>query len=188
MTLFIGRKVTQMTSACDGVGGTVKRLVSKASLQNPLQGQIRNVPDMYEYCIQNIKRITFFIITKSDMLKLHCIMSERMKLARTIPGTRSMHYFECAGNLLISGKRRSTDENFSVCSSFDRNVEKILDIPTLNSFIACIYESHWYIGLVSEVHKEEGDITVKFMHPYGPSPFYYWPENDSCIVPFSHIL
>ena len=36
-------------SACDGVGTSVKRILSKASLQKPLHNQIKNVAMMYDF-------------------------------------------------------------------------------------------------------------------------------------------
>ena len=49
-------------------------------------------------------------------------------------------------------------------------------------------DSKWYVGFISEIHINEGDATIKFMHPHGPSPSFYWPEKDNCMVPFTHIL
>ena len=54
--------------------------------------------------------------------------------------------------------------------------------------MACVYDSYWYIGFVEAVNTDEGDITIKFMHPHGPITFCYWPQNDTCEVPFQHIL
>ena len=41
-------------SPCDGIGGTVKRLTTKASLQSPIDHQILNASDMYKFCNDNI--------------------------------------------------------------------------------------------------------------------------------------
>ena len=37
-------------SACDGIGGTVKRPATKASLKRPAQNQILTPLDMFSYC------------------------------------------------------------------------------------------------------------------------------------------
>ncbi|GBN22112.1 hypothetical protein AVEN_177720-1 [Araneus ventricosus] len=61
--------------------------------------------------------------------------------------------------------------------------------PSLHNYAACVYEENWWIELVSELNKEEGDYTIEFIHPYGPSETFYWPERqDECPVPSQHII
>nr|XP_042902021.1 uncharacterized protein LOC122270073 [Parasteatoda tepidariorum] len=175
-------------SACDGIGGTVKRLVSKASLQRPLHDQIINVHKMHEYCKSNIKGIHFFFISNIEMIKLRKELFKRLQHAKTVSGTRSMHFFQPEGNMQIKGKRVSTDEEFSITASLDSSTNNNFDVPSVHSYVACVYDANWYIGMVLKVHVEEGDATIKFMHPHGPSLSYYWPKSDSCIVPFTNIL
>ncbi|GBM44473.1 hypothetical protein AVEN_33641-1 [Araneus ventricosus] len=45
--------------------------------------------------------------------------------------------------------------------------------PSLHNSVACVYEENWWIELVSELNKEEGDYTIAFMHPHGPSEKFY---------------
>ena len=40
-------------SACDGIGGVVKRVTAKASLQRPFENQILTPQDMYKFCRKN---------------------------------------------------------------------------------------------------------------------------------------
>ena len=35
---------------------------------------------------------------------------------------------------------------------------------------------------------KEGDVSIKFMAPYGPSPYFYWQRDDFCCVSTEHIL
>ena len=44
-------------SSCDGIGGTVKRSVAKASLQRVFERQILTPEDMFEYCNENFSKI-----------------------------------------------------------------------------------------------------------------------------------
>ena len=46
-------------SPCDGIGGTVKRLVIRASLQPPISNQILTSDKMFEFCVKEIKGIDF---------------------------------------------------------------------------------------------------------------------------------
>lgn len=42
-------------SPCDGIGGTVKRLTAKASLQRPVDGQILTPRDMFKFCQESLQ-------------------------------------------------------------------------------------------------------------------------------------
>lgn len=42
-------------SSCDGIGGTVKRLTAKASLQRPVNKQILTPKDMFDFCQESVK-------------------------------------------------------------------------------------------------------------------------------------
>ncbi|GBL97023.1 hypothetical protein AVEN_35114-1 [Araneus ventricosus] len=60
---------------------------------------------------------------------------------------------------------------------------------SLHNYVACVYEENWWIELVSELNKEEGDYTIAFMQPHGSSGTFYWPgRQDECPVPSQHIL
>jgi hypothetical protein len=41
-------------SACDGIGGTVKRLTAKASLQRPVNKQILTPKNMFDFCQESV--------------------------------------------------------------------------------------------------------------------------------------
>ena len=51
-----------MGRICDGVGGTVKRLATRASLQRPLDSQIITNCQLFEFAGQNISGITSFYV------------------------------------------------------------------------------------------------------------------------------
>ena len=54
---------------CNGVGGTVKCLVSNTSLQCINKSQIHNPHDMFQYCKNNIQSIKFTFITNDELIK-----------------------------------------------------------------------------------------------------------------------
>ena len=47
---------------CDGVGGTVKRVIRRLALQRPQDNQIVTAEDMYKVAMQSIKNIRYIII------------------------------------------------------------------------------------------------------------------------------
>ena len=66
------------------------------------------------------------------------------------------------------------------------------DLPTMvelsditpSTYVTCLYDLFWWVGIVSNVDIEQGDVKVDFMHPHGPRKTFNWPESDdNCYVP-----
>ena len=54
---------------CDGIGGTVKRSVAKASLQRPYSKQILNPPMMFQHCKHAIKDVEFIYVQQHELVE-----------------------------------------------------------------------------------------------------------------------
>jgi hypothetical protein len=79
-------------SPCDGVGGTVKRVIARMSLQRPVEGQILTVKQMHETASKNITGIQEEVeATKSEL-------EERFRNAENLPGTCSFHSITALNN------------------------------------------------------------------------------------------
>ena len=59
---------------CDGVGGTVKYLAIRASLQRPLDNQILTCCQLFEFASQDIFGITSFFIDSETVKKTAAIL------------------------------------------------------------------------------------------------------------------
>ena len=57
-----------------------------------------------------------------------------------------------------------------------RNEISIDDVP-MASYVRCLYEKDWYVGMVEEVSVEE-NVLVKFLDPNGPSVYFHWPAIE----------
>ena len=80
-------------SACDGIGGTVKRLVTKASLYRPYNDQILTSDAIINFCNENIHGIKFFNVPPEDVARSETELKVRFELARTVKGTLQFHRF-----------------------------------------------------------------------------------------------
>ena len=50
-------------SACDGIGGVVKKMIAKARLQRSFENQILTPQDLYTFSMENFgEKISFFIL------------------------------------------------------------------------------------------------------------------------------
>ena len=96
----------------------------------------------------------------------------------TLQRVKKFEYFSngCAG--FKKSRAPDTSEGFSY--------------PNCGEYVACRYDSDWYIGLVKGICDAEGDIQVRFMHPKGtgkPDNCFFWPSaEDICFIPQHDIL
>ena len=133
-------------SPCDGIGGTIKRVTAKSSLQWTVNDQILNCAKMFDFCIngnhfpnivflfistEEMKelRCIFLFISTEEMKELRCILKQRFEGLKPIPGTRSYHQFNPINDFTVGTKRSSKQTNVH---SFTNQIPK------------SIYKSKWY--------------------------------------------
>lgn len=98
--------------ACDGVGGTVKRLASRASLQRPAEKQITTPFKLFEWAQESCDNIYFEFCSKKEHEKEEVELQNRFQKAKTIKGTRKYHFFKPMGNKYIYCKEFSSCDDF----------------------------------------------------------------------------
>ena len=73
------------------------------------------------------------------------------------------------------------------CISDDNNHNK--NFVYKIQYVSCIYNTFWWVGIVTEVNVHEGDLKIEFLHPHGPRKTFIWPSvADKCFVSVSNIL
>jgi hypothetical protein len=82
-----------MESACYGVGGTLKRLAAKASLQRPYNDQIMTPHQLYEWAQSSILNLNFYFVTENEYREEEGLLSSRFATAETVRGTQQLHAF-----------------------------------------------------------------------------------------------
>lgn len=178
-------------SPCDGLGGTIKRLTAAESLSRPYNDQILNAKDMFTFCTKQIPGITFIYVGKDEMDQLRKNHQNRYELInQAIPGTRSFHQFIPISSIEIGAKRCSTDVDFAIRHKFSKlTIDNDVLSPSISSYVAVIYDSQWWIGIVIDKSDDNMECKIKFMHPNGPSKFYMWPQReDVCLLPNKNII
>ena len=73
------------------------------------------------------------------------------------------------------------------CISGDSGRADLINTPEVNivnieeivhgSFYVCLYDKEWYFGIVNSISHKNADVNFKFMHPNGPS-FYFFLANS----------
>ena len=133
-------------SPCDGIGGFVKRYVAKCSLQRPLHNQILSYRSMLDLCVREIPSITFFSESQEEMVNVRADLEDRFAKSKTVPGTRSTHYFVPISCNKIAHKLTNEDSEF-LQFDFNKSWTKEIDIKTSNIFCMSAVSTIHFGGL-----------------------------------------
>jgi len=76
----------------DSIGGTIRHLTAKASLQRPYSDQILTSKMMFQYCVSKIQDIKFIYIAQENLNSTRLFLETRFEQIKCpISGTRSFH-------------------------------------------------------------------------------------------------
>ncbi len=182
-------------NSCDGIGGTTKRLAAAHSLKATTEGQILSAQDLFKFAKENILGIHYMFVSKEEVEDCRVQQEERMKNAKTIPGTRSTHAFvpDQDGKLLLG--RISTDIQEELYTKVAVGADVPVSRPNIvpGKYIAAVYQRKWYIGNVIEISEDNEDARIDFMIKTGSgkNTSLKWPSgrsDDQSWVAFSDIL
>ncbi|SMN01563.1 hypothetical protein SPONN_2634 [uncultured Candidatus Thioglobus sp.] len=174
--------------ACDGLGGTVKRLAARTSLQRPYVEQIMTPQQLFEWASSNLHAITFEYCSKDDYKREEIHLDERFQRAQTISGTRKIHCFI----LPLSCNTVRTKLFSSSVVLKDRRVTAMgsqLPLEQISGFVTCCYEEQWWVACVLQLDAEKDEVKVAVLRPHGPANSYKHPSKEQIInIPISRIL
>ena len=105
--------------------------------------------------------------------------------SQTVRETRSSHHFVPISCNKIARKLNSEDREFL---QFDFHKSLTEEIKRFSN-VSSIYDTFWWVDIVTEVNVHEGDLKIEFLHPHGPRKTFSWPSvADKCFVSVSNIL
>ena len=78
--------------SCDRLGGTVKHLATKASLQRPFHDQIQSAIQLYEWAKGAMASVHFEFVSTADY-EAEELLRKRLESAITIVGTHCFHAY-----------------------------------------------------------------------------------------------
>lgn len=164
---------------CDGLGGTVKRLAAKASLQRPYEAQILSAVQLYEWAQKNISGIHFTYTTQEDHIESEIFLTERFKQSVTMKGTQKCHTF------IPESVTKLTVKYFSEASTYfnvvvSRSADK-LTLANCTGYVTVAYDKRWWLAYVMERNEDLDEVKVTFLHPCGPSPSFCYPRKPDVL-------
>ncbi len=134
-------------SACDKIGGTVKRLLTKASMQRAYTDPILTTEAIMEFCTTNIPGIHLFNIPSEDIVKHELKLQGRFQDTKTVKGTQQFHrlvpVFKSKLHAYKLSHQCTPPELVSVQDSGENMTELSKNHPTeikKQNYICCLYD------------------------------------------------
>ena len=90
-------------------------------------------------------------------------------VVKSIPGTRGFHDFQPLTPISIAIKRTSDQDGPTILYSFDTGSLKhyFLTQIRISSYIACVYDDNWWIGMVLSIEAECSAVENNFHDSQG---------------------
>ena len=173
--------------ACDGLGGTVKRLAARASLQRPYNDQLMTPRQLFDWACSNIPAVYFGYRSNEDYKREKNSLEHRFQQSCTIPGTRKFHSFVPILDSTVQVKFYSLSD----VSKKERVELAKNEIPpeSIAGFVTCLHEENWSLACVLEVCSDNKEVKLTFLHPHGPSISFKYPEPQNILnIPTDDIL
>ena len=145
---------------------------------------------MFDLCVRKIPSITFFGVSQEKMVIVHADLEDCFAKSKTMPGTKTSHHFVPISCNKVANKLTSGDREF-LQFDFNKSLTEEIDIKNIKffSYVSCIYDTFWWVGIVTEKNVHESDLKIEFLHPHGPRRTFSWPSvTDKCFAPASKIL
>ena len=179
-------------SPCDGIGGTIKRLVARASLQATTGNHILNAKELFSWAKANISGIEMLFVSTEEIEKCELVLEPRLDDAKTIAGTRSHHSFVPVSSVSLQIRRISADVDGTFVKVTSSSQAQASQSFTHGQYLAAVYDKAWYLGVVEDISHENEDVLVNFMRSRNPGTTihsFVWPSTrDECWIPFEHVL
>lgn len=78
---------------CDAIGGTIKRMATKTSLQRPYTDQILTTKDLFRWIQTKDIATNTFLCTQNDYNRMERKIQNKYNKVKTISGTQKFHCF-----------------------------------------------------------------------------------------------
>ena len=133
---------------------------------------------MLDLYIREIHSIAFFGVSQEEMVNVRVDLKDRFAKSKIVHGTRSSHHFVPISCNKIVHKLTSEDREY-LQFDFDKSLTEEINIKNIKcfSYVSCIYDTFWWVGIVTKVNVHEDDLKIEFLHLHGPRKISRWPSQ-----------
>ncbi len=135
----------------DGIGGTIKREATKASLQHPYHDQILTPQKLYEFTRSNLHGINAKFMTGDDLKVEQEFLAARFLQAKTIAGTRKLHSFVLIDTSTLEVRSYSGYEESRIVTIAQQGIVNELELGTIRGYVAVECDGMWWLAHVNQV-------------------------------------
>ena len=156
-------------NACDGIGGTVKRLFR----QHALRGQeIHLEPiDLFNWGVLNIPNVDFLYISSQEIENCYGHLENRFNRSVTVKGTRKFHQYAVLsqGKLKVSILSDQPNSLLSTTAIIVPPNFVPISVSDLKSSdcVAVVFQDKWWITIISEIEEDTDIVNLRFYMPAG---------------------
>lgn len=173
---------------CDGIGGTTKAMIRKASFAGEL---LQTAQEVYQFAKRRINSIIALWISDEEIEEIVASkkLQERYESSQKMPKIRPIHRVQATPEGRLQLFELSTDEApaYTVELTCERN--KICNDFDAGDFVSAIYDGVWYYGKVISVDSEEGEVEIHFLKNAGHITTVFSEfENRAIHVPISSVI
>ena len=167
---------------CDGVGGTVKRLAARASLQRPVNNQITTPRQLFEFAELEIKTVNFYYATINEYEAESKFLAGRFESTRTIAGTHRLHCFKPISKWMLEVGDFSSDANKRQEKIVVDDPVNLINFASITGYVTAVYDGFWWVACVVKTFPESEETEVSFLHPHGPSRSFRYPSPKDVLI------
>ena len=137
-----------MERMLDGVGGTIKRLATHASLQHPFSKQVLTRKQLFGFPDTNVDGINLFFVSSEEVVSNTEFLKSRFATSSTFKVTQSHHRFiPNASSLSLTVKKTlfaTYSKEVSLVEGGSSKVQMTIEDINPGRFYACQYHNDWY--------------------------------------------
>ena len=169
---------------CDGVGGTVKRLAARASLQRPYSDQIMSPKQLFLFAQTEIPTVNFYFATTDEYQKEAALLNDIFESACTVAGTHKVHSVHPVSPEMVEVKEFSRSNETRLERVVQQTSPKNTGIKfaDINGYVTARYDDHWWLGCVIRTYPEMSEAQVSFLHPHGPARAFQYPQRPDILT------
>lgn len=162
-------------SFCGDLGGTVKRLATKTSLQRPYENHIITLRQLYDFANKDIPGISFMYCTNEEYNENENKLSLCFDNSHAVSGTQRIHaIIPLSESQMLTKPYSLSSQEYNVPLFPSDDMSELNELQS--GFVTIHYDVSWGLACILAKNQESNYYKVRFLHLKGPDPSFYYPK------------